>query len=239
MATTLCPKSSIGKQSFRIACAFERLLSCGAIPFTFPTHTTPVTFDFHTHILSSPPGSAIVCLPQEALRFPDRWLTGGHLPHAPEGALYAAGIHPWWLAQPGFSLGDHLAGLRLLLQQPEVVQLGECGFDTLQGDGPDRSAAPLHVQEEAFVAQVELSEALGRPLTIHCVRAYDRLLRLAKELRPSQRWTLHGFRGRPALARQLLAAGFDLSFGPRRNEEAYALTPPDRRHDETDATPEA
>lgn len=202
-----------------------------------------MTFDYHTHRLDTPPGSGIVCLPQEALLHPERWLLAdGHLPHAAEGALYAAGIHPWWVAQFGCSpderqanLEHHLDGLRTLLQLPEVVCLGECGYDTLQGDGPERSAAPLEAQDEVFAACIQLSETYGKPLVIHCVRAFDRLLRLHKEHRPRQRWTIHGFRGRPALAQQLLDAGFDLSFGPRRNEESYALTPTDRRHEETDA----
>lgn len=206
-------------------------------------------FDFHTHRLDTPPGSGIVCLPQDAVLHPERWLEGdgdmptlGHLPHAAEGALYAAGIHPWWTAQPDFDLERHLDGLRTLLALPEVICIGECGYDTLQGDGPlldpvvgKKKPAPIDVQDEVFTAHIALSETYGKPLVIHCVRAFDRLLRLHKEHRPRQRWIIHGFRGRPALAQQLLDAGFDLSFGPRRNEESYALTPPDRRHDETDA----
>lgn len=159
----------------------------------------------------------------------------GALPGTEAGALYAAGIHPWWVAQEGFSLEDYLAGLRRLLLRPEVVELGECGFDSLLTGCAGQKPAPLERQEEVFVAQVELSEAYGKGMTIHCVRCFDRLLRLRKALRPTQRWTIHGFRGKPALAQQLLAAGFDLSFGPLRNEESYALTPPERRHDETDS----
>lgn len=193
-------------------------------------------FDFHTHRLDAPAGTAIVCLPQDALLHPEHWLTSdGHLPRAAEGALYAAGIHPWWVAQPDFGLAAHLDGLERLLPLPEVVQLGECGLDTLQGDGPERAAAPLALQEEVLWAQITLSETHSMPLTLHCVRCFDRILHLRKALAPQQVWTVHGFRGRAALAHQLLAAGIDLSFGPRRNDEAYALTPPSRRHDETDA----
>lgn len=193
-------------------------------------------FDFHTHRLDTPPGQGIVCLPQDALLHPERWLDDeGRLPHAAAGALYAAGIHPWWVAQPAFALDALLAGLQRLLLCPEVVQIGECGLDLVQGDGPERRPADADVQERVLREQITLSEAVGRPLTLHCVRAFDRLLRLRKELRPTQRWTIHGFRGRPALAAQLLAAGFDLSYGPRRNDESYAATPPERRHDETDA----
>ena len=48
-------------------------------------------------------------------------------------------------------------------------------------------------------------------------------------------WIVHGFRGGPALARQLLDAGFDLSFGLRYNKESFDITPTERRYRETDA----
>ena len=186
--------------------------------------------DFHTHDINTPPGAGIVCLPQEVLFCPDRWLDAdGHLPDAEAGAVYAVGIHPWWTAMDDFDLDAHLDGLRRLLPLPEVVQLGECGFDRLRG-------AAIERQRCIFEAQVALSETFGVPMTIHCVRAYDVLLAERHRLRPTQRWTVHGFRGKPALARQLLDAGLDLSFGPKRNEESYALTPVERRHDETDAS---
>lgn len=196
-------------------------------------------FDFHTHRLDAVPGTAVVCLPQDALLASDRWLQPAagalRLPRADEGALYAAGVHPWWTAQPSFDLDAHLAGLETLLALPEVIHVGECGLDRAVLPADEAEAARLFaLQEEVFAAMVRLSEEHRRPLTVHCVRAYDALLRLKKVLAPTQQWTIHGFRGRPALAAQLLAAGLDLSFGPRRHEEAYALTPVARRHDETD-----
>lgn len=197
-------------------------------------------FDFHTHRLDAAPGTAIVCLPQEAILHAERWLQaspdGRRLPHAAEGALYAAGVHPWWTLHADFDLAAHTAGLERLLALPEVVHVGECGLDrAILPTEPAASARLMARQEEVFEAMVRLSEKFRLPLTIHCVRAFDALLRLKKHLAPTQQWTIHGFRGRPALAAQLLDAGLDLSFGPRRNDEAYALTPPDRRHDESDS----
>ena len=108
-----------------------------------------------------------------------------------------------------------------------MVQVGECGLDRLHG-------ADLDTQCAVFAAQVALAEQHRLPLTLHVVRAFDVILRLHKQLRPTTRWTIHGFRGKPALARQLLDAGFDLSFGFHHNPEAFAITPPERRHFETD-----
>ena len=176
-------------------------------------------FDFHTHHLDAPAGRAIINLPQEWLLEPKDFVPR-------HGALYSAGIHPWWTEHDD-EVALMLAHLPTLLQHPQVVALGECGLDALRG-------APLEHQEELFKAQIALAETYGKPVTLHAVRTYDRLLRLHKLLQPSTRWTIHGFRGKPALAHQLLTAGFDLSYGIRRNQEAYDLTPPERRYDETD-----
>ena len=121
-----------------------------------------------------------------------------------------------------------LQGLPRLLAHPQVVMLGECGLDRLQGGAEE-------LQIEIFEAQIALAEHFRLPVTLHVVRAWDALLRLHNSLRPSTQWTVHGFRGKPALARQLLDAGIDLSFGAQYNPESYSLTPPERRHRESDA----
>lgn len=180
--------------------------------------------DFHTHNLLAPPGTAIVNLPEE-------WTLRPDLFRPQPGALYSAGIHPWWTvdAERTRRMVD---ALPRLLEHPQVVRVGECGLDKLCG-------APLQTQIEVFEAQAAMAEAFGLPMTLHIVRAFDVLLRLKKQLRPTVRWTVHGFRGGPALARQLLAAGLDLSFGLRFNAAAYDLTPAERRWRETDELPEA
>ncbi len=176
-------------------------------------------FDFHTHDFSTPPGCGIVNLPKEFLCAPSRF-------QPTPGALYSAGIHPWWTAEDDFCA--LLPGLEMLLQHPQVVCVGECGFDRLRG-------AAMTVQEDVFDLHVALSEALKLPVTIHCVRAFDVLLAARKRLQPTCQWTVHGFRGNASLARQLLDAGLHLSFGKQYNQAAFDITPPDCRHLESDA----
>ena len=174
--------------------------------------------DFHTHNQQAAPGTAIVNLPLDIVQQPETF-------RPVAGGLYSAGIHPWWTEED--DVEALFVGLTQLLEHPQVVALGECGLDRLRGGS-------VELQETVFCQQVTLSETLQKPLIIHCVRAFDILLQLKKRLRPTQQWTIHGFRGRPALAQQLLDAGFDLSFGKQRNEKSFALTPPTRRHEETD-----
>lgn len=190
-------------------------------PASYGFYFNPMSlpFDFHTHHLDAPAGRAIINVPQAWILQPERF-------DPRPGALYSAGIHPWWTADTD-EVACMLRQLPTLLQHPQVVALGECGLDALRG-------APLEDQEATFCRQIALAEQAGLPVTLHVVRTFDRLLRLHKTLRPTTTWTVHGFRGKPALARQLLQAGLDLSFGARRNEETYRLTPPQRRHDETD-----
>lgn len=89
-------------------------------------------------------------------------------------------------------------------------------------------------QEEVFVRQICLSEELGKPLIIHCVKALERLLAIRKELKPRQSWMLHGFRGKPQQLRSLLDAGLFVGFGPLHNEESLRICPADRLLLETD-----
>lgn len=136
------------------------------------------------------------------------------------GRLYSAGIHPWYAADPA-------PGFEELAARPEVVAIGEAGFDRLRGPAPE-------VQRRAFERCVAVSERLRKPMILHVVRAFDIILAEKKRLRPSQPWIIHGFRGKPALARQLLEAGFYLSYGEGANPASVAATPPDRLLVETD-----
>ena len=176
-------------------------------------------FDFHTHAPDAPAGQAFVCLPREAL------LDAAAFRPRP-GVLYSAGVHPWWCGETD---DERLwQGVARLAGAGCLAAIGECGFDRLRGNAAR--------QAELFGRHAALADRLGLPLIIHCVRAADRLLAARKALRPTAGWTLHGFRGGPALARQLLDAGIDLSFGPRFNAGSVRLCPADRLHIETDGS---
>lgn len=175
--------------------------------------------DFHTHNLNAPAGTAIVNLPQEWTESPELFVPR-------QGVWYSAGLHPWWTNNAN-ATDRIMASLPRLLVHPQIVALGECGLDALRG-------APLDVQERLLLQQLEWAEEHALPVTLHIVKAFDRLLHICKTFPHASTWTVHGFRGKPALAEQLLNAGLDLSFGTKRNEQSFALTPPSRRHEETD-----
>ena len=147
----------------------------------------------------------------------------------PEGALeqehlFSAGLHPWDVTE---YFEDQLNVLEKLLANPQVLAVGECGFDALKG--------PSHeLQERAFVRQVEFSEKYGKPMILHVVRDFDSVIRLRKQLKPTQKWLIHGFRGGPEQMNQLYAQGILVSFGLKHNPESLRAVPSDRLFLETD-----
>lgn len=110
-----------------------------------------------------------------------------------------------------------------------IVAIGECGIDLLRG-------ADIKLQQELFMRHASLAERVGKPLIIHCVRAWGELLGAYRCIKPSQPWIVHGFRGGPALARQLLDAGMHISLGEHFNKATAAIIPDDRLHIETDCS---
>ena len=153
----------------------------------------------------------------------------GRLPRV-EGQLFSAGVHPWDTIE---EVPDYVfEGLAELAARPEVAAIGECGVDTQKG-------GPMFRQLQVFKKQVEISENVGKPLVIHAVKAADIILGLKRDLAPSQPWIIHGFRGKPAQAKQLLDKGLYLSFGRNFNPETVKMMPPQRLLAETDESPES
>lgn len=123
-------------------------------------------------------------------------------PEKLKGIAYSVGVHPWSLEENALDI--QLDKVRELSQQDNVIAIGESGFDKLRGAGAE-------LQRKAFYAHVEISENAEMPLLIHCVRAWDELLKSYKELNPKMQWIIHGFRGKKELASQLTDKGFCLS----------------------------
>ena len=141
------------------------------------------------------------------------------------GRNISMGIHPWdidvnWKC--GFTAIAEFA------KAENVVAIGECGFDTI------KSSAPIELQEEVFRLHARLAEEMGKPLIIHCVKAFDTLIALHKELSPKQTWIIHGFRGKPQMAEQLSKAGFHISLGEKFNTESARAIPTEQLFIESD-----
>ena len=152
--------------------------------------------------------------------FPGQEIPGKH--------LYSAGLHPWYVSENTLE-----RDLGLIEEKGEnAVAIGECGLDRC-------CDVSFELQLKAFRAQVEIAATLGKPLIIHCVRAYPEIISEKKAFRDSLPWIVHGFRGNPETASQLIKHGFHLSFGEalmndKRLGEILATVPEDRYFLETD-----
>lgn len=150
----------------------------------------------------------------------------------------SVGLHPWWLTAD--ALPADLLWLEQALQRPNVVLLGECGLDSV------RYAADLSTQQRALWAQMQLANRYQKPMIIHCVRQFERLLHLRQkhQAHTPTAMVIHGFRHKISLLQQLLAAGCYVSFGAAISEQhlttavrALQATPLDRLFLETDHAP--
>lgn len=142
-----------------------------------------------------------------------------------DGQAYSAGIHPWNITEEIPS--EQWQRLEMLAHDSRIAAIGECGVDISKG-------GPLFRQLQVFKRQIELSERVGKPLIIHCVKAADIILGLKRDLQPQQPWIIHGFRGKPQLARQLTDKGIFLSFGEKFNPDTVVAMPKGMLLAETD-----
>jgi TatD DNase family protein len=119
------------------------------------------------------------------------------------GITYTYGIHPWYLNENNH---NYLISKVIKTAGNELVAgIGEAGFDRIKGPSTE-------LQRKTFEEQAYIAEELRKPLVIHCVRAWNELLQEHKKLKPKMSWLVHGFRGKPDLALQLIAKGMYLSF---------------------------
>ena len=164
----------------------------------------------------------------------------------------SAGIHP---QEANHADEEALTKLRDLSKDPNVVAIGEIGLDYYHFDNPD-----IDIQQTAFLAQMEIALAAGKPILIHCrtselatpqakerfgtADAQNDLLRLIAENFSNKGGigVMHCFSGTADEARRALDLGFYLSFAgnvtyPRFSfiREAAELVPADRYLVETDA----
>lgn len=137
--------------------------------------------------------------------------------------FFSSGVHPWHSEESDNAL--HL--LQKIAQNKRVIAIGEAGFDKFKG-------ADAPIQEKVFRRQIELSELVEKPMVVHSVKSWDRLIETYNVTKPQQPWILHGYRGKPELAKRLVDLGFYFSVGQYFNPEALKLIPNEKLFCETD-----
>lgn len=119
--------------------------------------------------------------------------------------FYSVGLHPWHIKDHDQN-NDLLELVQEALDFDHVIFIGECGLDK-------RCETSYEEQFRVFRAQAFMAEEYRKPLLIHCVKAYQDLIGLHKEMHPEVPWILHGYNGSVEITRQLVQRGMCLSFG--------------------------
>lgn len=136
---------------------------------------------------------------------PEMWPGLVELANREADVWVGPGIHPQaadcWTAETA-------AQLESLLRHPKVVAIGEIGLDGLLPN-PSRS-----VQEQAFREQVRLAVAVGKPMLIHCRRAFRQTLDILKEEKAEQVGGIfHAFSGSTEIAQEVVRQNFAIGLG--------------------------
>lgn len=90
---------------------------------------------------------------------------------------FAFGIHPMIAAK---ICGDDLARLKEILRENPEFHVGECGLDK-RFDGYEQGG----IQEQIYLEQVKMALDLNRPLQVHCVGDYSRIIKILADVEKS------------------------------------------------------
>ena len=149
-----------------------------------------------------------------------------HNAHTQAQTIETVGVHPWHALTGEVSEVARLA--------PEVDAVGEIGLDYA-------CDVPREVQMTVFRAQLALAERHKKAVVLHCVRAFEPMMKILSEYE-LRAVIFHGFIGSVQQAERAIKQGYYLSFGEAafrspRTVEALRAIPLSRLFAETDESP--
>jgi TatD DNase family protein len=134
----------------------------------------------------------------------DDWQSVKQLALSHKEIVPSFGLHPWFVDKRSKDWRDRLA--ECVGAMPGSC-VGEIGLDHAC------DSLTFSSQEEAFREQLRLAASYGRPVTIHCRKAFGRLVELLRlEGGMFQGGILHSYSGPPDMVRELEALGLSISF---------------------------
>ncbi len=186
--------------------------------------------DAHCHIVPPvPKGGEIAGCICNAVR-ESEWANFAE--NADEENFVCIGVHPWYLKD--ITDGWQSRMEQILYDNPNVM-VGEIGLDKHHDDMPR--------QIKVFTEQLEIAARCRRPVHLHCVGAWDKVLHILKDHANNLPPVIlaHGFNGSPDLIEKL-ANEYNMLFSYRatyqNDDKLYArvlTTPVDRLLVESDA----
>jgi len=124
-----------------------------------------------------------------------------------KGVIPFFGLHPWYAAGAPV---DWMRSLKELLIKFPACAIGEIGLDK------GARGSDFALQEKVFSAQLDLAIETRKPITLHCVKAWEELLSILKRRGPKlPALLLHAFSGPPEALDELIRLGAFISFSPQ------------------------
>lgn len=138
--------------------------------------------------------------------------------------LFTVGIHP--MDEQRYADPEGLLLRRIDELGERFLGIGECGWDR-------RSQRSMEEQTALVRHHIVLADQLCCPLILHVVGGWHLLLS-ERKAHPEGIWIVHGFRGKPALLRQLEEAHIGVSLHPQYRWEEVPKRPFFLESDESD-----
>ena len=184
-------------------------------------------FDSHCHLSTKNVQNLKVGAIYNAAHFSD-WDNIIRLSESAENLYGAIGIHPWYvsdLPNNWFEL------LKNKLTENQKLMVGEIGLDKHHDN--------MDLQIDIFAKQLLLAHELNRPVQLHCVGAWEKMLAILKMYRNKLPSFIiaHEYSGPHEIMQRLVSEyNFFFSYGPRnlRNPLRILATPMGRILSETD-----
>lgn len=129
--------------------------------------------------------------------------------------LFTVGIHP--MDERHYADSEGLLLRRIDELGERFLGIGECGWDR-------RSSWSMEEQTALVRRHILLADQLCCPLILHVVGGWHLLMR-ERRAHPEGVWVVHGFRGKPALLRQLEEAHIGVSLHPQYRWEEVPKRP--------------
>ena len=175
------------------------------------------------------------------------------LAHRYPEVIPSLGYHPWYLRERS---AEWESTLESLLQKHPQTMVGEIGLDRWMLENPDRwrtyrgdtdafvgDPPSMEEQESVFLSQLELACRWNRVASVHCLRAFGRLLELLESHPlPTRGFLLHSYAGPAEMIPSFARLGAYFSFPgshlharKERHGQMFRHVPRDRLLVETDA----
>lgn len=114
-----------------------------------------------------------------------------------DSILISLGVHPYF-AEDG-KLEENMHILKTYLLENPKFCIGEIGIDKFKKD------IPISLQTQYFESQLLLAKELNRPVSIHCVQSYGKIMDIIKSHIPYNKGILlHSFNGSIDIAKRFI-----------------------------------